>query len=80
MGNQGTRKKLTYKQLENLIKEASRKLNKENLVKEASIKLNKEILVKEASRELNKRNIFRFSPASSFNNNRIIKKDNLKTY
>ena len=34
----------TYKQLENLIREASRKLNQENLIKEASRKLKKKQL------------------------------------
>ena len=37
----GYKENLTYKQLENLIKEESRKLNKENLIKEASRKLDK---------------------------------------
>ena len=47
---------LTYKQLENLIRKTSRKLNKDNLIKEAS-------------RKLTKRNIFSFCPTNSFNNN-----------
>ena len=51
----GCKEDLTYKQLQNLIREASRKLNKENLIKEASRKINKEN--------------FRFYPTSSFNNN-----------
>ena len=37
---------LTYKQVENLIRETSRKLNKEILIKKTSRKLNKEILIK----------------------------------
>ena len=57
-GKLGCKDDLTYKQVENLITEASRKLNNENLIKEAS-------------RKLNKRNIFRFYPTSSFNNNTI---------
>ena len=51
-GKLGCKENLTYKKLENLIKEASRKLNK--------------------------RNIFKFYPTSSFNNNTIIKETTQK--
>ena len=44
-GKLGYKENLTYKQLEKLIKEASRKLSKENLIKEASRKLNKKISI-----------------------------------
>ena len=42
-GKLGYKENLTYKQLEKLIKEASRKLNKENLIKEQVENLIKEI-------------------------------------
>ena len=61
----GWKKHLTYKWVENLIRETSRKFNKEKLMREESRKLNKENLIREASRKLN-RNNFEFYPTSLF--------------